>query len=150
MKTIVTAVVVLATFSGMAQDNLHLPLPKYYKENKQNSLSTIKPNFQKPQNLKEYKPYDLNTIKPYIHKKLPFLFSLPDSTKDYEVVTLKQDGMPCIAPNMQKFNTMPNAAKPADLSTLYNKPGAIPNPLLGQQKPKTKPFIKPDSSKEGS
>jgi hypothetical protein len=140
----------LVTFNGTAQENLSLPLPKYYKENKLNSLNAYKPFSQSPLKLKE-KQNNLNIIKPYFHKKSPFLFSDPDTTKNYEVITLKQDGMPCIVPNMRKLNTMPNVSKPADLSRIIRKPGAMPNPYFKQQVPKNRPFIKPDSpKKEGS
>lgn len=138
MKTIVTAIVILATFNGMAQENPLLPLPKYYKKNKLSNLNAIEPFLQKPQVLKRNKQNNLYTIKPHFHKKSPFLFSDSGSTKGYEIFTLKQDGMLCVAPNMRKFNNMPNAVKPADLLSLGRKPGTMPNPYLRQQRPKAK------------
>jgi hypothetical protein len=128
MKMILTAAFILISCIGFAQQNFELN-----KSRMQNKISGQR-----------------ITSTPYVHKMPPKNYSLPVENKDSVVVELPQGGMPCIIPDMRKFNTMPNASKPADLAGMSKKPGAIPNPLFKPQSHKSKSLSKPNTNKEGS
>lgn len=55
-------------------------------------------------------------------------YTLPNGDR---VIILSQDNMPCVVPDMKKFQTMPNAGTKAGLNNFYiprrSQPGIIPN-----------------------
>lgn len=61
-------------------------------------------------------------------------YTLPNGDKLYSLPT---DNMPCVVPDMNQYNIMPNAGT-STIVILQNRPGIIPNPAKPFKIPATK------------
>lgn len=69
-----------------------------------------------------------NTGNYYFSNKPDLTYTLSNGDR---VITLLQDNMPCIVPDMKQFQTMPNGGNKVGINNYYrwkrNMPGIIPN-----------------------